>query len=227
MAMTIAYNSYVFPDSFIVPISSAYEFNDRGMETKRRNTIRVTSHIKAAGQSAINTAVIALEAAMTQGGTLALKMDGGSATIHTYTGCKVMGINYPEGQGAEYATRRTVEVTFEATTNIWAGVIAFTESIEYSGGGPRVAWIETIEGPPRKYTTAEQTLYIARVRGSATSRTKYPTVPAVIWPGTETAAVAITRSPAYNSDNQIEYTIGWSYECASATPLVGLPNTWL
>lgn len=227
--MYIKYNSYQFNAAVFIPMGCNFEFNNRGAAVRKRHNWKVKAILDGATESAINTAISALETALTQDGTLTLYKTDTTATVHTITPCKVGAISYPDSSGAEFATRRTVEIEFTAVSNISGSenLLTFQESIDYSGGGPRVAWVETVEGPPRKFTTAEQTLYRASVRGSATGKSSYPTPPAAIWPGQEVEPVKVTRSITPNNDGTTNYNISWAYEFAGPDEFVGVPNTWL
>lgn len=139
------------------------------------------------------------------------------------------GPNFPNGGGAEYATKRSFSVRIEAevpVTNTVSRVLAFTESLSTYGGGPRYGFTETASGLPVKQLLKSNTTYRATQSGSATGYSAWPTVPGPIFgSGSLEEAPRITRnSPQQRGNSFASFTVSWEYKFASAYPLYGLPN---
>jgi len=193
-----------------------------------------------ANTAALLTAAIAqLEAAYSfQGGVLGFFNDDGSPTAHgifpaqTLGGVRIIGPpSYPTGEGAEYAVSssyRTYEITVEFTrrrTDV--NLLNWTESVQFSAGGPRVVLLETLNTPPQKQTTQAFTTYRAVQRGTATGQFSRPTPPPPIWPGALVINPEIEFvAPKRYANDFADYGISWTYTFASATPLSGEPTPW-
>ncbi len=198
---------------------------------------KVSGFLQATSQANLTAAIQRLEAAYAvQGGNLGFFNDDGSATAHgifdgqTIGGVRVVsGPNYPEGQGAEYSAGgafRFYEIELEYDVRDFrVGLLAWTESITYSGGGPEFIFLEPILGPPVKQLLKAATAFRAVQRGMAKGHGSYPVPPDPLWPGDLLRDPEVERiAPQRRGNAFIEPQISWTYTFASALPLVGLPN---
>lgn len=232
MALLLKYGTYDFPrQTTLSPISRNFQFDGRGVRSRKREVWAVRTIIQAATQPAIKIAVDDLEAALVDGNTLELfQNDGTTTTGHSITDCRILSINYPESTGPEYANRRTVDIGIESITDVSsASPINFQESISYFGGGPVSVMQATITGKPRKFQTAEFSIFRAVQSGSATGRTAYPTPPGPAFSGhgDPNDEPETERNVSYTPEGDQRFNIRWTYRFASSEPFTGDPNTWL
>ncbi len=188
--------------------------------------------IQAVGESDITDAIDALEAALVDGNDLILFWsDGSTPTPHRVDNCQIGAVNYPDSTGAEYANRRTAVISFRGEVDVAGAseVVAFQEGISYSGGGARTVMQETITGAPKKFQIADETVYRATQRGSATGRTSFPDLPGPVFPGHEDGDYEPDHDDliSHLANGDLRYDRRWTYRFASSQPLVGVPNSWL
>jgi len=112
------------------------------------------------------------------------------------------------------------------------GVISFSETLQFIGGGPTFVMRTALVGPPIRQPTAQATPYHAIQSGHAVSLLGEPTPPGPLWPQHEhrERRRESPSSPERAGDANILYRNfrkEWSYEFESATPLIGRPNYWL
>lgn len=166
-----------------------------------------------------------------------LKDDAATVTSHqmltasTIGGTKVVsGPTFQESEG-EYVTWRRYSIEIEGyfedgTSN----TLAFNESVSLEGGLPRVAFIETLTGPPIAQTVAQKTTFRGSQSGTHVGRTSFPTAPSPLWPSSPplmTKRVSKSgpkRIGPTGAPNLTEYSVSWDYQYESATPLTGNPN---
>jgi len=140
---------------------------------------------------------------------------------------QVRTLSYPEGRGAEYATYRTYEIVYAAevpaTTN--PGLIAWNETLAFTGGGPRFELITCLNGPPVRVTVAEQTPFRCVQSGSASGYGTWPSYSTPLFPQHEhrDRRRQDKSTPQYHGQGRARYPIRWSYEFEAATPLFGSP----
>lgn len=199
----------------------------------------MSGRISAATPAALTLAIHALEAAYnTPGLDLGLYYSAGVPTAHTLLRSNTLGgarvvepIQFPSGRGAELATYRQYKVSMEAeVANYEAGLIAFVETLSFSGGGPRYRHMELLTGPPQKQVLNEQTVYRCVQTGQAVGNLSYPFFPSPLFPGalmpdqSETAGDSPKRVGPLGSPAWVEWPIRWKYVFESASPLSGVPN---
>jgi hypothetical protein len=147
----------------------------------------------------------------------------------------IQGPSYPTGRGYEGGTFRHYEVALEAEYPDAASfgmLLAFTESIQFMGGGPRIVWREATTGKPQKQVTAQYTTYRATQTGSAIGYRQKPSVPGPIWPQylKEQFTYPDQRSPKRSGPPgaplYTEYEISWHYSFEADVPLSGEPHKW-
>ena len=233
MGLNLKYGTFLFPtETTLVPISKNNIFDGRDIRSRQRQVWQVRTILQAATQSAITTAVAALEAELDDGKTLQLfENDGTTPTGQAITNCKVRGQGFPESTGSEYANKRVVTINFESTADVAGGEqeINFQESISYFGGGPISILQGTIRGKPRKFQTAEFSIFRAIQSGSATGRLAFPDPPGPAFPGhgDENDEPDTERFISHDTNGEERFNLRWTYRFASAEPLNTNPNPWL
>lgn len=234
--MQLWYGSYAFPPNGVtIAISRQAKLAESGARYGHTERWLVRGLLEAIGQAAITLAIQTFERAMsTDYQDLVFRMDGGAASAHqalnssTFSGVRVVGPpSYPVGQGAEFATYRTFEVTFEFDVLYsQASLISWTETVTKSGGGPLITFFTSLNALPQKQTLALATPFVARQAGSALGVTSYPAPALPNWPQALKKYPEITeRAPKRSGNNLTEYRIDWVYEFESATALDGHPNS--
>lgn len=234
--MYLVYGSYNFGASVarIDSITRRRKLTDAGIVYGYVEQWRVSGELQAASQADLTTAIQALEAAHAiQGQSLGLYDDNSAATAHgvydyqTLGGVRVVdGPSYPKGDGAEYSTYRTFEITYEWDINYAiVGMIAWSEQLSFDGGGPLIGHMLSINGPPQKQILAQATPYHAVQSGTAVGHTSYPVPPSPLWPADlKTNPRATKKAPKRFGNSFVEYEISWEYEFESAVPLLGIPT---
>ena len=213
--------------------------NAAGQMYAREFQHRVRGYLSGSSQSAITSAMNSLSAALaTPYQNFLFKMDDGTNSATTLiNGTSISGVtviegpDYAESVGSEYAFQRQFTFTVRAeyalpnTNNI---LLSFTESVDFSGGGPKYILREAVVGPPQKQQIREQTIFYARQSGSSEGYTKEPVVPPPIWPRDQMEAVQVTRvTPDRVGPNKYQgYKVSWSYNFAASAPLIGRPHLW-
>lgn len=143
-----------------------------------------------------------------------------------------MPVSYPEGRGAELSTFRTYRIVAEAEYPTSAGVAsllrAFSETVTYSGGGPRRALIDLVNAKAQLQTTYLMTGFRAVQQGQAVGYRQFPPFPNPLWsvqlllePPQRTRGAATLRKGVY-----VDWPISWTYSFGSPDPLVGNPTLW-
>lgn len=188
------------------------------------------------GQDDIDAKVAALEAAYSVHGLdLSLRKTSGAPTrlilpnAGSFDGVKVVGpVQYPSNRGAVYATHIPYRITLEAEYPIADPrllIVRFRETLQRSGGGPLVNVLETLEGPPVMQQGKLCPAYRVVQTGEAVGLYQYPPVPPPLWPDKQIRPVQVTQSsPDRRGQSWLNWPVSWSYEFASATPLLGRPH---
>lgn len=205
----------------------------------RRTMLRVRGRMYTAGQAdttaKMNQLTTALQVPFLD---LVLLCDDSSrsATLLTNAGSLTgvvitKGPDFEDNMGAEYATQRTfsfsaqAEYPFAGTQN---DLLAFSETLSFTGGGPRIIFRPNLDGPWQKQIVYPQTTFRVSQRGAATGYRAYPVVPEPTWPDDELPdrREISPVSPARVGLNWQAYPITWKYEFESVDELVGVPNLW-
>ena len=246
--MRLRYGGYWF-DSGAVAVATAKEtvFDTRGFAASERHTFSMRGTLTpdvtgtAAQQQANLTAkCAALERALRlQGLDLVMYDDGGGVAfslpnVRALGGTRITrGPNYPESSGAEYVNYRTFDFTAEAEFPLTAtGVggtilVAFTETLSFSGGGPVNDFIPVVNVDPVPVELFARTPYRARQAGSAVALGTWPVAPTPLWPQYLLRNGEPTIVSPQRGARGLEYGITWSYEFGSVRPLLGRPNPWV
>jgi len=239
----LVYGTYSFDtNSTDVRMSSSLVENKMGYPLARRTRLTVDGWLSVSSQSDCTQKMNALKTALnTPYLDLILKQDdaANSAILlqnsGSITGVKIVsGPSFPasNAEGGIYTTLQ--RFTFEAeaeyplagTANL---LLSFTETLTFSGGGPRYTTLPALKGPPQRQLIYEQTPYIAVQSGSAVGYRSYPTKPQPIWP----FALKVNPNVVVSSPDRVgktgyqDYAISWRYDYEYPTVLVGKPNVWL
>lgn len=200
-------------------------------------TWRISGQIHADDTSALVTRLIALRAAYSRWySDLGLYDASGNLTHGLLNRGSTSGVkvvkppHFPKGDGAQLSTFRDYEIVLEArypATNQQNPLLAFNETLSFSGGGPRRTVVECTNVPPQEQLLTLYTAYRARQSGSATGLYGYPPIPAPIFPGAlEVNGEPTFGSPRLKNGRYVNFPVTWNYSFVSAVPLVGLPNAW-
>jgi len=235
--MYLKYGSYTHAQNeAAVQIGKRAVFSPRGYRQAVRETWRILGVLHAAGQASLTSAIASLRAAYGVNGLdLGLYLDDGlTLTDHALVsslslgGTRVTSLEFPNGSGAEYSTFRSysiaVEAEFPDTSN---NLLDFSETLSFEGsGGPRIIFLDTLDGLPQQQIAQQRTTSRARQEGRAVGLATYPPVAAPIWPGAELPAERrlAMRSPRRVAGNLTEFVVEWKYAFEAVIPLAGMPT---
>ena len=231
-------------------LSQRVQFSDRDIPETVVKTMAIDG-VLVGSASELTTKINALEKAYSkQFQSAVMYQQTGSAITRTahaldqsyaFGGVRVTGFSYPDGSGAEYATKRKYRIDLEAKYRLYPnGTIikgypwqllqieekefselgSHSETLTFSGGGPTIVSIATLSGPVIMQKTTNQTTYRAPQTGSSTAPTYYPKAPNPMWSNYyDQPGSSITRSASGKS-----FTTTWNYQFISDIPLNGLPK---
>lgn len=247
--MQLRYGPYRF-DANAVAVATAKEttFDARGQPSGERHTFTMQGRLvppdsavtTAARQAAIATKCAALEVALRRPfqDLVMARDDGGEAfalkSATSINGVRVTrGPDYPNSEGAEFVNYRTFSLVVEAeyplaTAGAAGGLlVAFRETVAFSGGGPVREFLQPVNGLPIRQVLYAATPYRAIQTGSASSLGNWPTPPLPLWlPDLQKAAEPSFESPQ-RGPRGLEFAVSWRYEFGSERPLLGRPNRWV
>lgn len=154
-------------------------------------------------------------------------------TADTIGGTRVVARSFPDNNGPTYVTNYVWTVAVEADVLTgYTGLQSFFETVEWSGGGPKFVFLETLNGPPQKQFVQDMTPYRATQRGTAIGFSGYPIPSAPLWPyAVHTDQSPITmkspkRTGPIGAARFTDFEISWVYFHEDAAPMPGLPNIW-
>ena len=251
--MYIRYGTYTHALDECGVATQRVAITEGGIQIGVEETWTITGFLQAASQSALITALTALEIAysinqrdlvllLNDGTTVARSMPG----FHVLGGTEVIeGPSYPidgtGANGAEFVNFRTFTIKvrgrYALTTPSPNQLLSWTETLEGWGGGPRRKMRENLYGRPRGQTLVQQTIYYVMQKGSAIGLLAWPTPPiqrngsGALWPAALVEAPRIAeQSPKRNGSNgapaYTEYQVDWSASYESDVPLLGRPAYW-
>lgn len=235
MGLVLQYGSYAHAEGEAsLTISKRVVEGETGLRTATIQTWTIEGWLHGDDKAEVTAAIHAMESAYSVNGyDLGLYEPNGTATAHVMIsaaargGVRILNLDYPDGQGAEYTTYRKYRITAEAEFPTGQkGIKSFTETLTLSGGGPRFLFLQTLSGLPQKQLVAQSTPYRATQQGSAKSDDDYPNIPPPIFPQHEhiDRRNLSRQSPKWRMGSKSDYVSTWAYEFESATPLVGNPN---
>jgi hypothetical protein len=175
------------------------------------------------------------EAYSTNGRDVGLFLDDGvTPTDHvivsasTIGGVRVLSLEFPRGDGAEYSTFRTYRVVLEAEyTDASSNLLEYHEALSFDGtGGPRRVFLDVLEGLPQEQIGTQATTSRATQSGRAVGLAGYPIPPSPIWPAAELPdrRRLTLRTPERSGGQLLRYTVDWHYSFESIIPLAGTPT---
>lgn len=235
--MLLRYGSYTHDQNeCAVVISKRAVFSPRGDRQSVRETWHVMGIKQAASQGALTAALAALRAAYSRNGfDVGLYLDDGvtltdhaMASSATLGGVRVLELDFPRGDGAEYSTFRTYRLVLEADFPDSGGLLLeFDEALHFEGtGGPRRVFLDVLEGLPQEQIGTQASTYRATQTGRAVGHGAYPFAPAPIWPAAELAdrRRVTLRTPQRYAGQAARFAVEWTYVFESISPLVGTPT---
>lgn len=170
-----------------------------------------------------------------------LEDDGSESATYLKNAGSVNGVvvtngpNFPDGISGYTAVQKfdfTAEAEYYLTSNSGVNIntllLSFTESLSYSGGGPRYIWKESLRGLPQKQLVCLNTLYKVTQSGNSVGLRGYPSPAPPKFPNNLLQAPNIQRTTPRKMGltNYEAYAISWTYEYASDVPLIGVPTLW-
>lgn len=218
-------------------------FNDAQVIRAVRERWDIDGLLQRADQPALTAAIHELLAAYSvQGQDAALYLDDGTTlTSHwlqsaaAIGGVRVLAIDCPRGQGAEYSTFRAYHIALAAefpSLGQDSSLVSWDETLNFTGGGERFILLQTLNGPAQRQLVADQTPYHATQTGRAVGYLAYPLPGLPIWPQAEHVdrRRIVRRAPRRSGPSgqraYTEWEVTWSYEFESDGPLVGDPTAW-
>lgn len=242
--MQVKYGDYTHSEGEVsLRVDRQTLYNEAELPYAVRETWNLEGVLIQDNESAMDTAVTALDAAYaTDGRDLALTLTAGgnSYLVLDSSACNggtkvTQRPSFPDFRGAAYTAYLPYSITVAGEVEVTGrntNVLSFTEQISRSGGGPRFAVRETLDGLPVKQQVRRFTKYIVTQTGSATGLYGYPVPPRAIAPGALIEAPQITqitprrRGTGSSARDYTEYQTTWTYRMESASPVLGGPNIW-
>jgi len=229
------YGGYRHPDHEVSLVSSVQQQveDTRGQLIRKNLTIEgvLTGETQQELRESINALVLAYSAG---GRSAGLYHDDGALSAHALDssaatgGVRVVRIEFPHGDAAEYATQRTYRIELEADfATTTSDLSSWQETLQITGnGGPRFVHIEVQNGPPVKQLVSQSTVSTAIQTGSATGVYSRPTAPPPVWPQAEQLSQRriSPSAPQQHGGRFTSYGIAWEYHFESAAPLTGQPT---
>lgn len=241
--MYFQYGSYIHPANEVnVTSFEAFRiFNERGKQESVTYRLHAWGELLAEGQAAIASAIEnLLNVYSVQNQDVGLLHDDMTPTRHylraadpdTLTGNKIVRHAWPKGDPAEYANVRTFYLVFEAEhRRLEDQIVAFSEQVEVTGGGPRIRGIEYEVGPPTFHVVNQQTITQITQQGFMEGFDAYPSpfvVPGPIFPNNEIRDLRRVRaeSPRLRGVQATNYRWTWTYVMqTSVQNVIAIPNS--
>lgn len=229
--------------------------NTAGIPFKRKGVLDVKGWLDVTGGTAMtpqqmqtactlqmNTLMTAL--ATPYRDVVFLQDNGSPSATYLYNAQSIGGVvvtagpNFPDGINGYTAVQRfefTVEAEYylpaSSGINTASMLLSFTETLSFSGGGPRVVYKESIVGPAQRQVTCEQTIYKVTQSGSAVGILHRPDPLAISppkWPANllENPAIDDVTPQRMGLNHYEGYGVSWRYSFGSSTPLIGVPTLW-
>jgi hypothetical protein len=219
-------------------------FNEQGTRYAERERWEISGFLQASTTTALTAAINAMKAAYAlPNQELGLYLgDGHTLSSHyirpsdTLAGIRVIsGPNFPQGRGAEYSTFRSYQIVLEADRPVDesahdpdATLLAWEETLTFTGGGPRFVYLQTLLGLPQKQIVAAATPFRVTQQGRAVGQSLYPPPATPLWPIAEHVddRKLTRKSPRASTPagGPTEYEVTWQYVFESESPLVGNPT---
>ncbi len=238
MSVFLRYGTYTSAaNECTVAIDREAVTNDAGQPYALRHTWNIEGQLQAADTASVVLLILALERAFSFWGLDMALVDSNNNVLHSlYSRGSLTGVritkppSFPKGDGAQLSTFRDYVITATAEYP-YIGAInplkAFTETLHFSGGGPRATCVECTNIEAQPQILSLYTAYRANQAGSAIGMFGYPAIPGPIFPGAlEEAVTPSFTAPRLQYGNYVDFGVSWAYKFVSPYPLVGLPNQW-
>lgn len=232
----LVYGSYVHDLGEVeLSISQSEVTGESGQATGYIERWDVQGEIITDDHSVMASRIAALRAAYSvQGLDAVFYAPDGVTVLHrlrsldTVAGTKVIPPSFPYEQNRGlYATgiKYGLSITGEYTTVLQASLVAWQETLQFSGGGPRYVFRQPLRGKPVKQLVAESTVYRLTQSGRAVGRYAYPAAPSPLYPEhlVENAPASPT-GPEFRNGQLLNWSIAWNYVMESADPMEGQPT---
>lgn len=210
------------PGSVSLATNRRAVLNSRGRVTSHIHTWNITGEVKGASQTAVNTAMAALESAYTNHNLDAgFRLDSGVLSTHnlpsnlSITGTKVTQFAWLSGLGnAEYVTGRSFQIQLQAEYLVGTfgeNLLLYNETVSYRGdGGPQFIVIPTDNSPLVVQQASQASPMFLEQRGVAVGLNGYPRFNNPLPVGLPDAqASSIDRT--FSGTAPPEYTTAWFY----------------
>jgi hypothetical protein len=235
--MIFAYGNYVHQNNEVSTVfRQSTLYDQRGNRRGLRKSIELSGVLHGDSQADLTIKLNELDAAYSQDGQNAiLFLDNGTTQTHhkiinndTLTGVRVVKPpSFSPGDGAEYSTFRSYTAILEADFVGDSEVVSFEETVTVVGtGGPRFAYLETLEGLPVRQTVNLATLVRMTQSGSAVNYLSYPFAPGPLLASLEDVdqRTITRRSPKQQGRVLTDFPISWSYKFTSDVAISAIPN---
>lgn len=200
-------------------------------------TIQLDGVLIGKSPAVLDARAVQLAAAYRDGGDLYLYRSGGTATSFSLRSANTTGgvrvtqpPSIPTMAGAAFATHLPFSIVVEGEVPLGAnGAVyqSFTETLQFTGGGPKYGFLEPLVGAPVRMRLRERTVFRAVQSGSAVALYGNPILPPPLWPAWMKEAPQISRTsptPVGVRRTLKNYGVSWSYQFESSGPLTGVPT---
>lgn len=210
-----------------------------GRITKTRHVWTIYGRVNGADSSAVDTEVIALEAAVVDGidiefslgSTMSLTSDNTTEGTHIKEFVWLPGSDGVRGSGAEGILRRSFKLVVygDILAASDTGITHWEESLNGIGnGGPNTIPVVSLLGDVQPQTTQARTPCFLIQSGFATGITETPTAPSPIYYGVPGIyymplldSIQKFTPKQFGVNQNTQFGIRWSYKCWSLNRLIG------
>jgi len=200
-------------------------------------TIQLTGVLIGSSPAALDAKAVQLVAAYRDGGDLYLYRSGGVATSLSLRSANTTGgvrvtqpPSFPTMAGAAFATHLPFTIVIEGEVplgNAGASLQSFSETVQFTGGGPKYGFLEPLTGSPVRMRLRQSTVFRATQSGSAVGLYARPSPPAPLWPAwiKEAPQISGTSPRVVGVRGALrDFGVSWSYSFESSGPLTGGPT---
>jgi len=232
--MILKYGTYSHADNEVtLSISQRPTFNEVGLRSGYVASWTISGILHGTDGADVRAKLLALEAAYgSDGYDLVLYASDGVTVRHemrnagSRQGVRILSLDYPQGDGAEYVTYRSYTIQAEAEYNQDLGIYSISESYSFGGGGQQKVVIPTLYGLPVEQLVRQYTPYTCQQQGQAIGISTWPTAPAPAFPSAEhrdRRRITYNRPTKFGRNGNQLYQVSWSYEFESPSQLFALP----
>lgn len=242
MSIVVQYGNYVHDAGEVeYNIQKQATLNDLGEPVGERVTVNMDGLLMATGTGDMDAKVIALRRAyLKDNQNWRVVLAGSPLDVSVDAEDTIGGIHvtqppsFPSNKNAAYVTILPYRIQLQweqAITDQLYALKSFTESLSFSGGGPRYGHIETAVELPEKQLLRRNTVYRVIQQGQAVGMYRQPALPLPLFPGALVSAPDTSLGSGrvigtLSTLKQTEIPVTWKYTFESATPLAGRPNIW-